>query len=420
MTATASAEAELGAFFAADPQVIAWPYELYERWQQGEGAIWWEGGPALVVTRHRDVKAVMSGEHPLANNAYRHGRMAERTLASLPPATRASCLEILDFESLFMSRHDGAEHQRLRRSASRSFTARRIARLRESIERHVDELVSAMAEKPTCDIRLDLANLLPVRVITDLLGVPQSDREMIWEWSEAIAGFFTVDAERLARAQRAVGDFRAYVRAMIAELRRSGEGPELARVLLSGRSDEALSENELVAMYLLILFGGSETTTNLLANGFLALQRNRAQWDDLVAHPELVAGAVEEMLRYDSPHHYLPRYATADFEIAGQHVSADDTVIIVQGAANRDPEVFEHPAEFDIRRPNSREHLSFAFGPHYCLGAALARLEGEVVFSRLVREFPGARLTADELSYHGSAMLRAVSSLPTELGPRRR
>ena len=202
---------------------------------------------------------------------------------------------------------------------------------------------------------------------------------------------------------------------MVERVRTTGEGPELARVLLDRRADDAMTEDELVAMYLLLLFGGSETTTNLLGNGFLALQRHRDQWDLLVADPSLVRGAVEELMRYDSPHHYLPRYAAEDFELGGEQIRANDTVIIVMGAANRDPEVFEDPERLDILRPNKGEQLSLAYGAHFCLGAALARLEGEIVFTTLVQRYPQARLLRDDSPYRGSAMLRAIVSLPTEL-----
>ena len=186
--------------------------------------------------------------------------------------------------------------------------------------------------------------------------------------------------------------------------------------MLEGHSSEALTEDELVAMFVLILFGGSETTTNLLGNGFLALQRHRDAWDQLVADPSGVRHSIEEMIRYDSPHHYLPRVALDDFELGGEQVEAGDTLIIIMGAANRDPDVFSEPARFDIARRNAAEHLSFGFGAYFCLGAALARLEGEVVFENLVRRFPDARLLTEDIQYGGSAMLRAIQQLPTELG----
>jgi cytochrome P450 len=411
---------EISAFFAADPDAIAWPYPMYERWQQGSGVVRWNSGPALLVTRHRDVKAVMSGAYPNSHNGYRYGRLAEGVVSRLPREQHEIFFKIMDFESLFMSRNDGEEHARLRRISVRAFTARRIAQLRDAIQRHVDDLIATMTQRAgsdgVADIKTELANQLPVRVIVDLIGVPQSDRDQIWEWGEALAAHMSPGSESLARADDAIDAFKDYVRAMVDRLHNTGDGPELARLMLEGHSSEALTEEELVAMFVLILFGGSETTTNLLGNGFLALQRHRDAWDQLVADPSRVRQAIEEMIRYDSPHHYLPRVALDDFELGGEQVEAGDTLIIVMGAANRDPDVFADPARFDIARRNAAEHLSFGFGAYFCLGAALARLEGEIVFETLVRRFPQARLLTDDIAYGGSAMLRAIQHLPTDLG----
>ena len=414
---------EISAFFSADPDAIAWPYPMYERWQQGTGVVRWDDGPALLVTKHRDVKALMSGTYPNSHNGYRYGRLAEGVVSRLPQEQHEVFFKIMDFESLFMSRNDGEEHARLRRISVRAFTARRIAQLRDSIQRHVDDLIAAMLDRAgpdgIADIKTELANQLPVRVIVDLIGVPQCDRDAIWEWGEALAAHMSPGSESLARADAAIDAFKDYVRAMVERLHRTGDGPELARIMLEGHSNEALTEDELVAMFVLILFGGSETTTNLLGNGFLALQRHRDAWDQLVADPSGVRHSIEEMIRYDSPHHYLPRVALDNFELGGERVEAGDTLVIVMGAANRDPDVFAEPARFDISRRNAAEHLSFGFGAYFCLGAALARLEGEVVFENLVRRFPHARLLSDDaadITYGGSAMLRAIQQLPTELG----
>jgi cytochrome P450 len=409
-------EQEISAFFAADPEAIAWPYPMYARWQAGTGVVRWAGGPATLLTRHRDVKAVMAGTYPISNNGYRHGRLAEGTLARLPAEYHDAFFRIMNFASLWMSRADGETHTRLRRISSRAFTARRIEQLRASIQGHVDALVADLIASPTADVKTQLANKLPVRVIVDLIGVPQSDRDMIWEWSEAIAALFSLDQHKLRRADEAIDGFQAYLRDMIAKLRATGEGPELARTLLQGHATDVLSEDELIATYLLILFGGTETTTNLLGNCFLALQRHRDQWNRLVAEPSLVRAAVEESMRYDSPHHMLFRYALDDFTIGTERIEAGDTIILLMGAANRDPEVFDEPDRFDIDRPNRAEHLSFAYGPHFCLGAALARLEGELMINTLVTRFPNARLLTDDIRYGGSTMLRAIQNLPTDLG----
>ena len=411
---------EITAFFAADPATIAWPYPMYDRWREGTGVVRWESGPATVVTHHADVKAVMAGTYPILQNAYRFGELAEGTISRLPLHQHEVFFKVLDFEGLFMSRNEGEEHARLRRIAARYFTARRIELLRESVQAHVDELVDDMLRKVAdggvADVKKDLANKLPVRVIVDMLGVPQSDRELIWEWSEAVGRLFSLDERSLREADEAIDAFREYVGRTVQRFRDTGEGPDLARVMLEQHDNEALTEDELVAMYLLILFGGSETTTNLLGNGFLALQRHRDQWDLLREDPSLVRGSIDELIRYDSPHHYLPRVAAEDFELHGTKVSAGQTVIVVMGAANRDEAVFADPDRLDVTRSNKLDHLSFAFGAHYCIGAALARLEGDVVFSTLVRRFPDARLLDDDPAYAGSAMLRAIQSLPTDLG----
>ena len=414
-TATIQDE-QISAFFAADPGTIAWPYPMYARWREGSGVVRWQGGPATLITRHQDVKDVMSGGYPVLQNAYRFGELADATISRLPLAQHDTFFKVLDFESLFMSRHEGDEHARLRRIAARAFTARRIELLRESIQRHVDELIDDMAAHPVPDIKQHLANKLPVRVIVDLIGVPQHDRELIWQWSEAVGRLFSLDEGSLREADEAIDAFRDYVGQTVHRVRSTGEGPDLARVMLESRDNEALTEDELVAMYLLILFGGSETTTNLLGNGFLALQRNRDQWELLREQPELMRGAIEELIRYDSPHHYLPRVVAADFDLHGTHLRAGQTAIVVMGAANRDEVKFDDPDRLDITRANKVEHLSFAFGAHYCLGAALARLEGEIVFSTLIERFPNARLLDDQPTYNGSAMLRAIRSLPTDLG----
>lgn len=407
---------EITSFFSADPATIAWPYPMYERWRAGTGVVRWHGGPATLITRYADVEDVMKGKYPIRQNAYRFGEMAEGTIARLPVEQHEMFFKVLDFESLFLSRKDGDEHLRLRRIAARAFTARRVERLRESVQRHVDDLIEEMLAEPQPDVKKHLANKLPVRVIVDLIGVPQSDRDLIWEWSEAVGRLFSLDEKSLREADEAIDAFRAYVHETVARVRATGEGPELAKLMLDSREDEVMTEDELVAMYLLILFGGSETTTNLLGNGFLNLQRHREQWDLLREHPELVAGAMDELMRYDSPHHYLPRVVDQDFELHSTTLKAGQTAIIVMGAANRDEAKFPDPDRLDVTRANKREHLSFAVGAHYCLGAALARLEGDVVFSTLLRRFPDARLLDDDPAYAGSAMLRAIRSLPVDLG----
>jgi cytochrome P450 len=193
---------EITSFFAADPATIAWPYPMYERWRAGTGVLRWHGGPATLITRYADVKDVMSGKYPIRQNAYRFGELAEGTISRLPVEQHEIFFQVLDFESLFLSRKDGEEHLRLRRIASRAFTARRIELLRASVQRHVDDLVEEMRAEPQPDVKQHIANKLPVRVIVDLIGIPQSDRDLIWSGRRRSAGCSRWTRGRCARPTR--------------------------------------------------------------------------------------------------------------------------------------------------------------------------------------------------------------------------
>ena len=390
-------ERELDRYLAGDPEVAGWPYPMYHRWRSEHPVFRYESGPAVVLTRYEDVRAVMADSVRISNDGYRHGPMAQGILTRLPEADRAVFYEVMDFESGYISRTDGDQHARLRRIASRAFTPPRIRALRESIHRHVDELIEVMRAQDVPDVKEGLANQLPIRIVTDLIGVPAEDRSMIWEWAEAIAKHYSVDSGTLNRARDAIDSFRGYVHELVERLRRDDNRTQLAMVLLDGHNDERLTEEELTVMFVLLLFAGSETTTNLLGNGFLALQRNRDQWDLVTENPDLVPDAVEEALRYDAPLQYLPRVALRDLRFGEETVTEGETIVIFIGAANRDPATFADPDRYDIRRPERSRHLALAFGPHSYLGSALARLEGEAVLGTLARRFPQARLQVDEV-----------------------
>jgi cytochrome P450 len=412
-------ETELTSFLRGDPDAIQWPYPMFDRWREAKPVFAYQAGPATVLTRYRDVKAIVSDGERISNDGYRHGKLAQTVLAQLPEADHTMFHEVMDFESSYISRTDGEQHARLRRVAGRLFTPRRMALLRDGVQQHVDDLVDELREHDVADVKRGIANKLPVRVVSDLIGVPASDRDMIFGWAEQIANHFSLDSKTLHGAYDAIENFKTYVHELIANVT-SSDGTDIALALLDARDGESLDEDEMVAMFVLLLWAGSETTTNLLGNGFLALMRNRSQWDLVCRDTSRARDAVEEALRYDSPLQYLPRVAVAELNIDGHLVEPGESVIVVIGAANRDPEVFENPDVFDLDRPNKNLHLALSFGAHFCLGAVLARLEGEMVFATLARRFPDAQLTDDTVAVEGSAMLRRVHSLPTVLGPERR
>jgi cytochrome P450 len=413
-------EDQLESFLMSDPSAIGDPYPLYDELRGVAANYWHERGPAHFVTRYQDVLSSLQNAGPVSQGGYARGTRARAIEARLPEADRRLFHEVLEFESLYVSRSDGDRHARLRRLAHRAFTPRRIALLEESVARFVDELVGAWSGGTTVDVMSELAMRLPTMVICDLLAVPAEDRPKVRRWADTISrnrGGADVDALRAGHA--AIQEFRTYVGELVEIKRRHGDGTELVLALIDAAEDgERLSNEELVAMFVVLLFAGSETTTNLIASGLRSLLIHREQWDRLCAEPDLVRSGVDELLRYESPVQFLLKVAAEDLEIAGRPVAEGDTVILSLAGANRDPEQFPDPHRLDVgRKPN--RHVALGFGPHFCLGASLARLEGQAVFSALTRRFPDMQLAVDpsELVWQGNAMLRGLRELPVDLGP---
>ncbi|WP_326568605.1 cytochrome P450 [Amycolatopsis rhabdoformis] len=307
-------------------------------------------------------------------------------------------------------------HTRLRRVVGKAFTARTVEGLRPRVEELVGEFVERVVEAREVDLMGELAVPLPVTVIAELLGVPVADRERFGAWSGAMAragdpAFLLPPgvAEAAAAARR---EFVAYFRELAAE-RRKKPREDLLSELVAGEG-ERLSEGELLVTLTLLLVAGHETTTNLIGNGMLALLRNPEQYATLGRDASLVDGAVEEILRYDSPIQLAPRTVLADTELGGVELQAGTSVLVLVGAANRDPREYDDPDRFDIRRPVSR-HLAFGRGIHFCLGAPLARMEGRIVLRELAKRLPALRL-AGEPERADTVTLRGLRTLPVAVG----
>jgi cytochrome P450 len=284
---------------------------------------------------------------------------------------------------------DPPAHTRLRRMVNKAFTPRVVEGLRARVQALVDELLDAVAARGEMELIRDLAYPLPVIVIADLLGIPREDRERIKEWSDTLALLLdplqAVDG--LTPTERAYHEITAYMRPIFT-LRREQPRDDLISALVAVEDDgQRLSETELLALSMLILGAGHETTTNLIANGVLALLRHPDQRRRLQDDPSLIGSAVEEFLRYDSPVQLTDRAVTVDCEIAGQPIRRGAVVALLLGAANRDPSRFADPDRLDIDR-HDNHHLSFGHGAHFCLGAALARLEAQIAIATLLRRFP--------------------------------
>jgi cytochrome P450 len=264
------------------------------------------------------------------------------------------------------------------------------------------------------EVIADLAYPLPTRVIATLLGLPQEDVEQLKAWSTDMGTTFAQDLTQplaLARAYRGVADFLAYIAAVVAQRRRSSRDDLLQRLIAAAEAEQGVTVDEVVANCAFLLFTGHETTTNLIGNGLLALLRHPAQLQRLRADPALMDSAVEELLRYDCPVQSAGRVATEDLVLSGRHIGAGQYVALSLGAANRDPAQFPNAEQLDVGR-TANHHLAFGYGPHFCLGAALARLEGQCALAALLQRWPHLRLVTDHVQWRANHGLRGLVALP--------
>jgi len=310
---------------------------------------------------------------------------------------------------------DPPDHTRLRALVSKAFTPRMIETMRGHIQGIVDRLLDRVQDAGRMDVMEDLAYPLPVTVICEMLGVPVSDHGSIRGWSADIAR--SLDAiglpsdqdivERGRKSRRALAD---YFRRLVPERRARPQHDLLSGLLAAEEQGDKLSQDEVIAMCLLLFIAGHETTVNLIGNGTLALLRHPEQMRRLRAEPALIGNAVEELLRYDSPVQRTARITSTDAEVAGQPMPKGTMVITALGAANRDPAQFPDPDVLDVTRKDPR-HISFGFGIHFCLGAPLARVEGQLALGTLLRRLPKLALAEESPEWRESSVLRGLKRL---------
>ena len=311
---------------------------------------------------------------------------------------------------------DPPDHTRLRGLVSRAFTPRVVEGLRPRIQQIVDGLLDRVQGAGRMEVISDLAYPLPVTVISEMLGVPEGDRERIKQWSADIArsldaiGLPTdpeiVDRGRTGR--HAIGD---YFRSLIPERKKRPRGDLLSLLIEAEEQGDKLSEGELLATCVLLYIAGHETTVNLIGNGLLALLRHPKELERLRDAPSLIQSAVEELLRYDGPVQRTARITNADVELAEHKIPKGSMVVPVIGAANRDPAHFPDPDRLDVSRPDNR-HIAFGFGIHFCLGAPLARLEGQITLGTLLHRLPRLALSTERPEWRESQVLRGLKALP--------
>jgi hypothetical protein len=401
-----SSQVPLSLYHLLDPEVLADPYPVYRRLRTEDPVHWDPYLHAWVVTRYADVVRVF--QHFSADRTPSPERLAELGLEQLGPIAR-----VMVHQMLFM---DPPEHTRVRGLAAAAFTPRRVERLRERIQEITDQLVDSVIQRGEMDLMAEIANPLPAIVTAEMFGMPSDDHKMLKDWSQDFAemlGNFQHNPGRTARVLASVEAMTTYFGAAV---RRQSTQPTeglihaLATAEING---DRLSEDEVVANLIVTMVGGQETTTNLIGNGVLTLLRHPDQMRRLREDLSLMPAAVEELLRYESPSQHTARLAPADQDLGGKPIKQRDAVIAVMGAANRDPDRFPDPDRLDLGRQDNR-HMAFAWASHFCFGAPLARIEGQIVLSTLLRRMPELRLSPDPVSWRPNLGLRGLTALRVE------
>ncbi len=312
-----------------------------------------------------------------------------------------------------MLNKDGADHARLRSLVNKAFTPRIIQAMRPRMQAIADELLDRVQSSKHMNVIDDYAFPLPIIVIAELLGIPAQDGNRFREWSDAVVNP-TMDEASQKRFFVLMTEFTDYLRALFTERKANPREDLISALILAEDAGDKLSEAELFSMVVLLIVAGHETTVSLIGNGVLALLQHADALAELQRNPALWRDAVEEVLRYDSPvERALTRWVTQDTEMDGQLLRKGDLVIPLLASANRDELLFDQQATFDIHRANT-SHIAFGKGIHYCLGAPLARMEGEVALSTLFHRLPNVRLAApiDALEWRLIPMFRSLKHLP--------
>jgi cytochrome P450 len=386
------------------PENWADPYPLYDALRASDPIHRDPEFGTWILTRYADCEAI------LRNPRWSSDRSHARNKRPVEEMSMRESIGELDFPVLLFM--DPPDHTRLRKLVSKAFTPRSVERLRPRVEEIVDARLDEAAERGGMELIADLAYPLPVTVICELLGVPSEDQHLFGPWSSDASRLLDGDLDEATTQQGMVATMQLlnYFNDLFEERRREPQDDLLSGLVAAESEGDRLSETELRAITILLFIAGHETTMNLIGNGMLALLRNRSQYELLSADPSLAVGATEEILRYDGPVHVTGRVALDDLEVGGHAFEAGEQVVTHVAAANRDPARFDDPTRLDIQRPDNH-HLTFSGGIHYCLGAALARLEGQIALGALASRFPDIELETTEPTYRDHFVLRGLREL---------
>ncbi len=397
-------------FDLTSPEFIADPYPAYRRLLDELPVCRDETYRSWLVTRYADVHALVRDKRLSSDQVPLFlGRLTEEEQAAAAPLR-----DILTNRVTFT---DNPTHHRLRGLMQLAFTPRHVEMMRPVIQAEVNRLLDRVAPAGRADLVADLADPLPSHVIAVMLGLPPADRARFKGWTDDIYAFIGLSPvplpERARKATDSARQLKAYLADLFAETRRRPRDDLLSALVAAEQQGDRLSDTELYSNVVSLINASHETTTNLIANTVLTLLRNPDQLRRLRADPGLTGGVVEEGLRYESPIQMVARVAVEDVPVGGQVIPRGDRVALVLGAANRDPAVFPDPDRFDVTRPEVK-HVAFGGGPHFCLGAALGRLEGQIAIPAVFDRFPTLRLTDAPLRWRPYPVFRGLVALPVE------
>jgi hypothetical protein len=391
-----------------DPDVLADPYPLYRRLRESDPVAWDPFLHAWVVTSYAGVLTVL--HRFSADRTPTPEQLTAMGLKSLQPVA-----QVMVRQMLFM---DAPAHTRLRGLCSSAFTSRSVDHLRPHIQEIADNLIDRVFARGRMDVIADFAAPLPAIVTAELLGVPTSDHEQLKNWSADFAemlGNFQHNPDRVSRVLQTVDEMTRYFRAAIREQERHPRNGLVQLLVHASEGGSRLSEDEVIANIIVTMVGGQETTTNLIGNGLLTLIRNPAALAQLRDDPSILEPAVEELLRYESPSQHTARLAPDDLVLGDKQIKKRDAVMAVMAAANRDPARFPDPDRLDLTRKDNR-HVAFGWAAHFCFGAPLARIEGQIAFPTLLRRLANLTLAPGPLVWRQNLGLRGLTALPVTFG----
>ena len=378
-----------------DPTIIEDPYPHYQDWRDNHPIWWADDVQAWVLSRYDDVRVVLKDSTLFSSNSM--GEMDEQAMA-LPLLT-----------------DDPPRHTKLRAIVNKAFTSRTLADMEADVAQLVTQMLDDLAGKQVIDISKEFTTPLPVYIIARLMGIPESRAEDFKRWSDALTG--TGEATKLEERMPDILEMAGYFHSLIPD-RRANPGDDLISKVVHAKVDgSGLSDDDIVGFNILLLIAGNETTTNLLSNLLNHLARHPNDWTELRDNPDKIDAAIEEILRYDAPVHWVNRKATSDTEFHGQAVKAGDTVYAVMGSANRDDNHYDDAATFRLDRGRG-DHHSFGHGIHFCIGAPLGRMEARYALQELFKRYKSVQhvVDADNERTH-STMLRGFHHLWLELEP---